>query len=200
MSIWKLLYISLGRDGKGSCDNRAAVTLCIGSVLLKGEKDLFCCWIRLALKIISVTYSWLLKAILDIKWCKAMGELSFSSHKWNKCGTERPTHIYDYTFTLFQLYERLPNTLEEFVHPNQNEMEIKNKRSQEFCHMQLGGQTLIPCLQPQWGRIAAGWHKGKLFVNLAFLRECLLRQVWLTLAELCLDIYNYKKLMRLQYN
>lgn len=83
---------------------------------------------------------------------------------------------------------------------NQNEMEIKNKRSQEFCHMRLGGQTPIPCLQPQWGRIAAGWHKGKLFVNLAFLRECLLRQVWLTLAELCLDIYNYKKLMRLQYN
>lgn len=61
----------------------------------------------------------------------------------------RPAHMYDYTFTLFQLYEHLPNTLEEFVYPNKNEMEIKNKRSQEFWHMQLGGQPPIPCLQPQ---------------------------------------------------
>lgn len=42
---------TLGRDGKGSCDNRAAATLCICSVLLKGEKDIFCCWIRLLSKL-----------------------------------------------------------------------------------------------------------------------------------------------------
>lgn len=49
-----------------------------------------------------------------------MGEVSVFPHKKHKCGTKRPTHMYDYTFTLFQVYEYLPNTLEEFVHPNWN--------------------------------------------------------------------------------